>query len=175
MITHLWDEELGRFARGLVWKDNIWVKDMTLESSLFSILEFGVLPVDDTRVIRTMESIKHGLSVSTEVGGIARYTNDYYFQQSGEIEQIPGNPWIICTLWVANYKIDAAKNLGDLEEPKQTLEWVVRHALQSGILPEQLNPHDGSPLSVAPLTWSHATYVQSVCKYVKKYAELSKS
>ncbi|XEC92879.1 glycoside hydrolase family 15 protein [Paenibacillus tarimensis] len=173
IITHLWDEEAGRFARGLIMKEHGWVKDMTLESSMFGILEFGVLPVDDERVVRTMQAIKRGLSVQTEVGGIARYTNDYYFQQSGEIEQVPGNPWIICSLWVANFEIDSARCLEDLNVPRQTLLWVERHALESGILPEQLNPYDGSPLSVAPLTWSHATYVQSVCKYVKKYAELS--
>ncbi|RXZ78794.1 glycoside hydrolase family 15 protein [Paenibacillaceae bacterium] len=173
MITHLWDEEAGRFARGLVQKDGFWVKDMTLESSMFGLWEFGVLPVDDSRVASTMQAIKQGLAIQTEVGGIARYTNDYYFQQSGDIEKVPGNPWIICTLWSANYEIASASSLADLAAPKQTLEWVVRQALQSGILPEQLSPHDGAPLSVAPLTWSHATFVQSVCKYVKKYAELS--
>ncbi|WP_127530079.1 glycoside hydrolase family 15 protein [Paenibacillus kobensis] len=174
IITHLWDEETGRFARGLVQKDNRWVKDMTLESSLFAIWEFGVLPVDDERVVRTMQAIKEGLSVRTHVGGIARYTNDYYFQQSGDIEKVPGNPWIICTLWVANYEIESAESLEDLEGPKRTLQWVVDHALQSGVLPEQLNPHDGGPLSVAPLTWSHATFVQSVTKYAGKYRELTK-
>ncbi|GFN30504.1 glycoside hydrolase family 15 protein [Paenibacillus xylaniclasticus] len=173
IITHLWDEETGRFARGLVQKDNRWVKDTTLESSLFAVWEFGVLPVDDDRVVRTMRAIKDGLSVRTQVGGIARYTNDYYFQQSGDIEKVPGNPWIICTLWVANFEIESAKSLEELEGPKRTLQWVVDHALQSGVLPEQLNPHDGSPLSVAPLTWSHATFVQSVTKYVSKYRELA--
>jgi len=42
------------------------------------------------------------------------------------------------------------------------------------MLPEQLNPYDGTPLSVAPLTWSHATLVQSVCKYAEKYQKLSR-
>jgi GH15 family glucan-1,4-alpha-glucosidase len=172
MITHLWDEESGRFARGLIQKDNRWVKDMTLESSLFGILEFGVLPVEDERVVKTMLSIKEGLQVKTEIGGIARYTNDYYFQQSGEIDKVPGNPWIICTLWVANFEIDSAKSIEELEGAKNTLQWVSDHALQSGLLPEQLNPYDGTPLSVAPLTWSHATFVQSVSKYAAKYKAL---
>ncbi|QGG55981.1 glycoside hydrolase family 15 protein [Paenibacillus sp. B01] len=173
ILTQLWDEASGRFARGLVQKDGGWVKDMTLESSLFAVLEFGVLPADDERVVRTMTAIRDGLAVRTDVGGIARYTNDYYFQQSGEIDRVPGNPWIICTLWVANFEIDSARCLADLEAPKRTLEWVVRTALESGVLPEQLNPHDGTPLSVAPLTWSHATFVQSVSKYAAKYKELS--
>ncbi|MGO4372301.1 glycoside hydrolase family 15 protein, partial [Paenibacillus sp. MCAF20] len=110
--------------------------------------------------------------VKTEIGGIARYTNDYYFQQSGEIDKVPGNPWIICTLWVANFEIDSAKSIEELEGAKNTLQWVSDHALQSGLLPEQLNPYDGTPLSVAPLTWSHATFVQSVSKYAAKYKSL---
>lgn len=175
ILTHLWSEEDGRFARGLIQKDGRWVKDMTLESSLFAVVEFGLLPADDDRVIRTMKAIKDGLTVRTGIGGIARYTNDYYFQQSGEIDKVPGNPWIICTLWMANFEIDCAQKLADLEGARRTLEWVVAHALPSGVLPEQLNPYDGSPLSVAPLTWSHATFVQTVCKYARKYAELTAS
>jgi oligosaccharide amylase len=173
MLEHLWDEESGRFARGLIQKDNRWVKDMTLESSMFGVLEFGVLPVDDDRVIKTMLAIKEGLRVRTNIGGIARYTNDYYFQQSGEIDKVPGNPWIICTLWVANFEIDSAKTIEELHGPRETLQWVSDHALSSGLLPEQLNPYDGSPLSVAPLTWSHATVVQCVSKYAAKYKELA--
>ncbi|WP_341278378.1 glycoside hydrolase family 15 protein [Paenibacillus sp. FSL H8-0537] len=172
MLTQLWDEESGRFARGLIQKDNGWVKDMTLESSVFGIWEFGVLPVDDDKVVRTMNAIRDGLRIQTDVGGHARYTNDYYFQQTGDIDKIPGNPWIICTLWVANYQIASAQKLEDLEGPKQTLQWVVDHALSSGLLAEQLNPFDGSPLSVAPLTWSHATFIQSVSKYAEKYKQL---
>lgn len=172
ILEHLWDEETGRFARGLIQKENRWVKDTTLESSLFGVIEFGVLPADDYRVVQTMHAIKEGLRIKTDIGGIARYTNDYYFQQSGDIDKVPGNPWIICTLWVANFEIDSAISLEELEGPKRTLEWVSGHALQSGLLPEQLNPFDGAPLSVAPLTWSHATVVQCVSKYAAKYREL---
>ncbi|MFC0330718.1 glycoside hydrolase family 15 protein [Paenibacillus sepulcri] len=173
MLKHLWDEETGRFARGLIQKDNFWVKDMTLESSLFGIWDFGVLPVDDSRVVSTMNAIREGLSIRNGIGGVARYTNDYYFQQSGDIDNVPGNPWIICTLWIANFDIESAQGLADLEGPRKALEWAIEHALSSGLLPEQVHPGDGTPLSVAPLTWSHATYVQTVSRYAAKYAELA--
>lgn len=173
ILLHLWDEESRRFARGLVWRDGRWAKDMTLESSLFGLFEFGVLPADDPRVAGTMESIAQGLSVKTEIGGIARYSDDYYFRVADDVNQVPGNPWIICTLWVAKFRIETARTLADLEEPKRVLERVARCALEGGNLPEQLHPMDGSPLSVAPLTWSHATYVQTVCVYVKKLEQLS--
>ncbi|MBU6146096.1 MAG: glycoside hydrolase family 15 protein [Paenibacillaceae bacterium] len=173
ILTHLWDTKLQRFVRGLYWKDGEWHKDEALESSVFGIFAFGVLPAEDVRVVQTMEAIKRGLSVKTSVGGIARYEQDYYFQKSTDWHTVPGNPWIICTLWVAEYEIAIAKTIADLEKPKQTLHWVAQHALSSGVLSEQLDPFDGSPISVAPLTWSHATYVLTVTKYVEKYESLS--
>lgn len=174
IVTHLWDEDLQRFVRGLYWKDGAWVKDETLESSVFAIFEFGVLPANDLRVVKTMESIKQGLSVKTSVGGIARYEQDYYFQKSTDWQLVPGNPWIICTLWVAEYEIAKAKTVEELQIPKATLQWVVRHMMDSGVLSEQLDPFDGSPISVAPLTWSHATFVLAVTKYLEKFQQIKK-
>lgn len=175
ILKHLYDEEEGRFVRGLVLDNGEWVKDKTLESSVYGIFEFGVLPADDPRVVKTMEANRAGLTIKTEVGGVARYHHDYYFQRSSDIEKIPGNPWIICTLWMAEWEIEYAKTMKDLEAPRRTLEWVVQHAMESGILPEQLDPFDGGPVSVAPLTWSHATYVLAVVKYTEKYKKLKSS
>lgn len=123
-------------------------------------------------MIRTMDAVERGLTVKTSVGGISRYQNDYYFQKSQDIENIPGNPWIICSLWMAEWKINRAQTLADLDEPRRTLNWVVDNALESGILPEQLDPYTGEPLSVAPLTWSHSTFVLTVLKYLEKYEQL---
>ncbi|MFD2332322.1 glycoside hydrolase family 15 protein [Cohnella sp. GCM10020058] len=172
MLTHLWDEASGRFARGLALRDGKWEKDMTIESSVFGLFEFGVLPANDDRVVRTMQAIQQGLSIKTDIGGIARYTNDYYFQQSDDLERVPGNPWIICTLWVAYFQIETATSLADLEAPRITLEKIVHSTLEGGNMPEQIHPTQGTPLSVAPLTWSHATYIKTVCLYVRKHEEL---
>jgi GH15 family glucan-1,4-alpha-glucosidase len=172
ILKHLWDPENGRFVRGLYFEDGKWVKDTTLESSVYGIFEFGVLPADDERVAATMLANKKGLTIQTDIGGVARYYHDYYFQSSDEIEKVPGNPWIICTLWIAEWEIECAKTLADLDSPRMTLEWVVKHALESGILPEQVDPFTGGPLSVAPLTWSHATFVLAVVKYMNKYKKL---
>ncbi|AEI39344.1 glycoside hydrolase 15-related protein [Paenibacillus mucilaginosus KNP414] len=172
ILKHLYDEEEGRFVRGLYLDGGVWTKDKTLESSVYGIFEFGVLPADDPRVVSTMKANREGLTIKTDIGGVARYHHDYYFQRSSDIENIPGNPWIICTLWIAEWEIECAKTLDDLESPRRTLEWVVKHAMESGVLPEQLDPFDGGPVSVAPLTWSHATYVLSVVKYTEKYNKL---
>ena len=37
---------------------------------------------------------------------------------------------------------------------------------------EQVNPYTNAPLSVSPLTWSHATLVTTVREYVARQAML---
>jgi len=39
---------------------------------------------------------------------------------------------------------------------------------------EQLHPYTGEPLSVSPLTWSHAAYVRAVREYVDRTAHLNR-
>ena len=44
--------------------------------------------------------------------------------------------------------------------------------LDFGVLAEQLHPYNGDPMSVSPLTWSHATVVMTVREYLAKMDEL---
>lgn len=174
IITRLYDDSLNRFLRGIYVKDDGSIeKDSTLESSVYGVVKFGVLPADDKRVESTMKDVETGLWVKTDIGGIARYANDNYFRKTSDNATVPGNPWFICTLWIADWYIIKAKSLEDLDKPMQILQWVIRNAMPSGILPEQIHPYTGEPLSVAPLTWSHSEYILAVKKLIDKMAELS--
>ena len=55
-----------------------------------------------------------------------------------------------------------------LIEYVEILEWVVKRALPSGVLAEQVDPLTGAPVSVSPLTWSHSTVVATVVVYLRK-------
>ncbi len=46
--------------------------------------------------------------------------------------------------------------------------------LPSGVLAEQINPHTHEPISVSPLTWSHATFIMAVQEYINKSLEIEK-
>ena len=107
------------------------------------------------------------------MGGIARYTNDLYHRVDNDTERAPGNPWFICTMWLAEYDIMRAKNLTELNNALPILEWVVDRALASGVLAEQIDPYTNAPLSVSPLTWSHAGFVTTMIRYMKKREEIS--
>ncbi len=164
ILEHLYMPELGRFARGIYRVKGEICYDTTLESSLYGVHAFRVLPPDDPRVVSTMKQIESGLAVRTSVGGYARYEGDEYF---GSGVDVPGNPWIIASLWIAEYHISKARREHDFGRAREIIEWVADRALSSGVLPEQLHPTSGKPLSVAPLTWSHSTYVLTVLKYLE--------
>lgn len=172
ILTHLYDPAEGRFVRGGTFVDGKFVRDMTLESSIYGLYGFGLLDVDDERLVRTVEALEEGLWVKGPVGGMARYEGDYYFSRG--IPGVPGNPWVICTLWLCDWRIARANDLEELARAQSLLEWVVERAFNTGILPEQFHPMTGEPLSVAPLTWSHSTFVMTVLKYVEAYQRLTR-
>ena len=116
-----------------------------------------------------MKAVEKQLWINTEIGGVARFEDDGYMRVSNDVT---GNPWFICTLWLADYRIAIAKKKEDLKGVIEILEWTAKRALPSGVLAEQVNPFDGSPVSVAPLTWSHSTFIATVMCYLKKLEEL---
>ncbi|MBV8085131.1 MAG: glycoside hydrolase family 15 protein, partial [Chloroflexi bacterium] len=173
-VDHLYDPQLGRFLRMIVFhEDGAITKDQTLDSSMWALFRFGMFAPDDPMIQRTMDAIEQRLTVKTPVGGVARYENDYYHQVSHDLANVPGNPWFICTLWVAQWHIARAKTLHDLHDALPTLAWVAQHGLRSGVLAEQVDPYTDAPLSVSPLTWSHAEVLITVHDYVDKFRELS--
>ncbi len=169
-LVHLWDEELGCFVRMVtVSQDGTVQKDRTLDSSITGLFIFGMLSPDDPRMQRAMQKLESSLWVKTDVGGMARYQDDYYHQVTKDIATVPGNPWFICTLWLAQYRIAKAKNLEELHEALPLLLWVCDRALPSGVLAEQVHPYTDEPLSVSPLTWSHAEFIATVRWYAGKH------
>ena len=174
MDRYLYRQELNRFARMVTFKKNGTLDnvDPTIDASLYAVGCFGVYDPAEERVTRTMQAIRDRLWCKTAVGGIARYENDHYHQVSQDLDNVPGNPWFVCTLWVAQWLIKKATTADQLKEAVPLLEWVADRALASGVLAEQVHPYTNEPLSVSPLTWSHATYVQTVLDYLEKRGSL---
>ena len=172
-VEYLFDKKLGRFLRSVeVDADGVVEPDYTIDSSICGPFLFGMLQATDPLIESTMAAIIDRLWCKTEVGGIARYENDHYQQISQDIANIPGNPWFICTMWVAQYHIARAQSIDDLKPALQIFTWVKHCALPSGVLAEQVHPHSHSPLSASPLTWSHAAVVIAIHEYLDKYREL---
>lgn len=167
---HLYDASRGVFYRRLeVDADDNMIPDTNIDSATMQVGLLGALPMDDPMVQSNFEVCRSKLWVNNSIGGMARYEGDYYFRRT---DDWAGNPWIICTMWLAQTLILSAKTVEDLEEPKKLLEWAVRHSSSTGVLPEQIHALTGEHLSVSPLTWSHAEYSKTVMDYIDKEREL---
>jgi GH15 family glucan-1,4-alpha-glucosidase len=167
MLTHLFDRKLGRFLKAIYPNGT---HDTTVDSSLSFVFMSGTFDAKEEVVESTMNSIVNRLWVKTDVGGLARFENDEYHRASRDL---PGNPWLICTLWLSRWYIAKATSLKELNKGLDILRWTVRNSARSGVLAEQLNPYTGTPVSVSPLVWSHAEFVLATCEYLRKYDEVS--
>ena len=174
--THLYSAELGRFARRIAIEDDgTETVDMILDSAIYGLWRFGMYPPTDQRITDTMNAIRDQLLNKANCGGVARYENDYYFKVESDTKLVPGNPWFMCTMWLAQWYIAVAKDTGDLKPAQDIINWVVAHQLPGGLLSEQLDPHTGAPLSVSPLTWSHAEFIVTVDEFCRKSERLRRS
>jgi glucoamylase len=171
MRQRLYSRQLGRFLRALAANgDDSLHPDQTVDASLFGIFYFDCFDIDDEVVTRTMNAIETHLLDMKGLGGVARFEHDGYMRVS---DDVAGNAWFICTLWLAEYYIAKARSADDLRPAREILDWVTRYALPSGVLAEQLDPRTGGPASVSPLTWSHSTFVATVQSYLKRLREVS--
>jgi glucoamylase len=164
--VYLWREDLNRFCRMLNRNSQGKLEvDSTRDASIWGLFAFGLYSADDPKIVSTMSDLRDKLWVGAGVGGMARYENDYYHQVS---KDVPGNPWFVCTLWLADFLAERAPDEKGIAEAVEILQWVTDHALPSSILAEQAHPFTGDPISVSPLTWSHATFVATVHRIVRR-------
>jgi len=175
---HLFSTEHNRFLKK-VHRDHTgqMIIDPTVDASLAFVWQLGVFDPEDPKVVSTMQAIEEHIAIKNNICGIARYQGDFY-QRNWDHHysaDVPGNPWIITTLWLANWYIAIAKDKKDLQKAENLINWVVSKASSAGILPEQVDPFTNAPLSVAPLTWSHATFVETVLRFSKKFSLVSRN
>lgn len=165
MVTYLYHNDLRRFARSACKKDGAYELDMTPDSAMVALWAAGVFSPDDPRIVTTVEQLRQHLTVHTDIGGIARYQGDPFHRVSDEL---PGNPWLVPTMWMAQWDILRATNVDQLKAVLPQLEWVCHRALPSGVLPEQVNPYTGEPISATPSTFAHGKFVHEVMLYLEK-------
>lgn len=151
----LYDEQGKSLRKGLLLQEDGNLSfDNTLDtSSFYGMMLFGP---------ESMRELTHATALRIEArlldtvpsGGTPRYEGDNYMRKK---EKYTGNPWFICSFWLAQY----AHDRGDGKRAHEIMEWAAKHALPSGILSEQVDPEDGTQVSVAPLVWSHAEYINT--------------
>jgi len=151
------------FRRGfLMQADGNLAYDDTLDiSSLYGPLLFAGLPLDDDRIRRTLAAVEQKLLDTSPIGGVIRDEHDGYFLAK---MQYKGNPWVVCTLWLAQ----CYRALGNGQKAQDLIAWALARAYPSGALSEQFDPETGYAIGVTPLVWSHAELVNTLLDTLKE-------
>ncbi len=147
----------GYFRKGYLLEgdDKMAYDDQLDISSLYGPFMFADLPLDDHRLAGMAEQAEKHLFNTSPIGGVVRSENDAYFLSK---TQYTGNPWAVCTLWLAQYFHNARRT----DEARKLVDWALARAYPSGVISEQFDPEDGMALSVAPLVWSHAELLNTI-------------
>lgn len=155
-VNLLVDPDTGVFRKGFLAKEDGSLEfDNTLDaSSLYGMLMFSTAEGRKEAVEATEKAIATTLA-SNNGNAIARYKGDNYFIKD---PASVGNPWFVCSLWMAQYYI----HTNNAEKAHNTLDWTLNLALNTGVFSEQLDPNTGEPIGVAPLIWSHAEFINTV-------------
>jgi glucoamylase len=133
--------------------------DNTIDAStIFGLMEFG--GGSDEKFENSVQTVIKKLADQSPSGGVIRYEHDSYFLNRKEYS---GNPWIICTLWLARYFV---RN-NNKQRAQQLINWATSTALPSGILAEQVDPADKTQVGVSPLVWSHAELADTLLLFYK--------
>ena len=122
-------------------------------SALGLVFPFAVFEPSDPMIRQTVSTLAKRLWVK-KTGGIMRYEDDRY---------VGGNPWILTTLWLAIYYLEA----GDRKRALSLIRWAVDHETSLGLLTEQVDKKSGEPVWAVPLGWSHAMLVIAARKAVQ--------
>lgn len=129
-------------------------------SSLYGPMMFLPANVVGKELDATAKTIEDTLLDKTPIGGTPRYEHDKYFTINPAYQ---GNPWHVTTLWMAQYYIRKHQ----LDRAHHYIDWSISHALQSGMLSEQVNPDTGFVVGITPLVWSHAELVNTILDLTK--------
>ncbi len=159
-VNLLYDEDKRYFIKGIFKTEGVDEVDSTLDvSSLYGAFMFGDNK-NSEMIQSTVKKIEEILENATPNGGIPRYLYDNYLQVNNKL---PGNPWFVCTFWMAQYYY----KIGNKDRALDLIEWSKKRFLPSGVMSEQINPEDSTQAGVAPLLWSHAEYINTLLELHK--------
>ena len=146
----------GYFVKGFLLSETGELQyDNTLDiSNLYGPYMYAGLSLDDERIKSTAEHVERRILNTSPGGGVIRYEHDNYFLT----KNYSGNPWLVSTLWLAQYYASTEQ----FDKAQELLAWSLARETESGVLSEQFDPETNAPLSVLPLVWSHAELINTI-------------
>ena len=146
ILKNFYDENKKSLVRNL--------EDKTLDISILgTVIPFELFSPKDKKILNTVERIN--MTLRTYTGGYKRFETDTYRE---------GKPWIIATLWIAEYYLE----IGEKQKAKECFDFVIKTSTEHGFLAEQVNNSTMQPDWVIGLGWSHAMFIETLKKMIEK-------
>ena len=146
ILKNFYDESKKSLVRNL--------EDKTLDISILgTVIPFELFSPKDKKILNTVERIN--MTLRTYTGGYKRFETDTYRE---------GKPWIIATLWIAEYYLE----IGETQKAKECFDFVIKTSTEHGFLAEQVNNSTMQPDWVIGLGWSHAMFIETLKKMIEK-------
>lgn len=146
ILKNFYDESKKSLVRNL--------EDKTLDISILgTVIPFEIFSPKDKKILNTVERIN--MTLRTYTGGYKRFETDTYRE---------GKPWIIATLWIAEYYLE----IGEKQKAKECFDFVIKTSTEHGFLAEQINNSTMQPDWVIGLGWSHAMFIETLKKMIEK-------
>lgn len=146
ILKNFYDENKKSLVRNL--------EDKTLDISILgTVIPFELFSPKDKKILNTVERIN--MTLRTYTGGYKRFETDTYRE---------GKPWIIATLWIAEYYLE----IGEKQKAKECFDFVIKTSTEYGFLAEQVNNSTMQPDWVIGLGWSHAMFIETLKKMIEK-------
>ena len=141
IVENLYDNNRKSFVRNI---------DKKIDISLLGLVTpFKLFTAKEKKIQNTIETID--LTLRTYTGGYLRYEHDSY---------AGGNPWVISSLWMADYYLKA----GSRKKARECFDFVVKTATKNEFLAEQIDNQTLTAKWVIGLGWSHAMFVDILNK-----------
>ncbi len=146
VLQNFYDDTKKSFVRNL--------EDKKLDISVIgAVIQFNIFTPKEKKILNTVERIN--MTLRTYTGAYTRFERDSYKD---------GNPWVVTTLWMANYYDE----IGEKAKAKECFDLVTKTSSKHGFLGEQINNEKMEPAGAIGFGWSHAMYIIVLKKLIEK-------
>ncbi len=144
VLTRGWSDERQAFVQSYGSSE--------LDASALLIPLVGFLPVDDPRVVSTVETIRRDL---TWDGFVLRYHTD----EDGDVDGLPAGEgvFLACSFWL----VEVLTLQGRRDEARALFERLLALRNDVGLLAEEYDPRSGRQLGNFPQAFTHLTLVEA--------------
>jgi GH15 family glucan-1,4-alpha-glucosidase len=150
IVAQAWSPTLNAFAATYGGRE--------LDASLLEMASLRFLPNEDTRLLATVDSIRHGLS---QDGWLLRYRQDDGFGQ-------PTVAFILCSCWL----VEALATLGRAREAREIMEHVRAAISPLGLLSEDCDTSTRRLWGNFPQAYSHVGLIHAAFAASPRWADV---